>query len=70
MVAVNSALVAEAGIVTLAGTFTAELLLWRVTFTPLPGAALPSETVHVSVPEPAKEASVQVNPLSEPLEFS
>lgn len=54
-VAVNCALVALAGTVTLAGTLTAELLLVRPTVTPAPGAALPRETVHVSVPAPTIE---------------
>lgn len=52
MDAANCALVALAGTVTLAGTLTAELLLVRFTVTPTPGAALPRETVHVSVPAP------------------
>lgn len=66
-VAVNWALVPSAGIVTLAGTFTAELLLVRPTVTPTPGAALLRETVHVSVPAPTIEDCAHVNPLSAPL---
>lgn len=55
MVAVNCAVVALAGTVTLAGTLTAELLLVSSTVTPTPGAALPSETVQVSVPAPTND---------------
>lgn len=49
-VAVKDALVAPDATVTLDGTVTAVLLLDNDTASPLPEAALPSVTVHESVP--------------------
>ena len=51
-VAVNAALVAFAGTVTVAGTLTAALLLARLTLNPPLGAAALSFTVQASVPDP------------------
>jgi hypothetical protein len=51
-VAVNEALVAFAGTVTVVGTATAALLLDKLTHSPPPGAAAFSVTVQASVPAP------------------
>jgi hypothetical protein len=65
-VAVNPAVVAFAGITTVAGTVTAALLLVRPTLKPpLPAAAL-SVTVQVSLPEPVIDPLLQDNPLNAP----
>jgi hypothetical protein len=58
-VALNPALVAEAGTVTEAGTETALLLLARPTATPPVGAEPVRVTVHASVPAPVIEALLQ-----------
>jgi hypothetical protein len=58
-VAVNPALVALAGTVTVAGTVTDELLLDRLTLKPPLGAAEVSVTVQASVPAPVIEALLQ-----------
>jgi hypothetical protein len=58
-VAVNPALVALAGTITVAGTVTAALLLDRLTFIPFFGAAARSVTVQASVPEPVMDALLQ-----------
>jgi hypothetical protein len=52
IVAVNPALVALAGMVIMAGTVTAALLLERLTLSPPAGAAAVSVTVQASVPDP------------------
>ena len=56
------ALVAFAGIVTVAGTVTAALLLERPTMNPPAGAAEVSVTVQASAPEPVMDDVAQVNP--------
>jgi hypothetical protein len=58
--AVNPTLVAFAGTLTVAGTFTAVVLVAKLTLTPLPVAAL-SVTVQVSLPEPVIEELLQDN---------
>jgi hypothetical protein len=58
-VAMNPALVALAGTVTMDGTETAALLLDRLTLIPFFGAAALSVTVQASVPDLAKEALLQ-----------
>jgi hypothetical protein len=58
-VAVNPALVAFAGTVTVAGTATAALLLDRLTTSPPLGATAFSDTVQASEPEPVMEALLQ-----------
>ncbi|MFZ0745075.1 MAG: hypothetical protein WAM85_11755 [Terracidiphilus sp.] len=63
-VAENPILLAVAGMVTEAGTVTAELLLDKLTVTPLAGAALLSVTVQASVPAPAMDPLVQVSALN------
>ena len=70
IVAVNAAEVVLGATVTLAGTFTAELLLVRPTVTPTPGAALLSETVQSSVPAPTIDDWAHVNALRAPLGFN
>lgn len=65
-VAVNPALVAFAGTVTVAGTETAALLLDRLTSSPLLDAGALSVTEQVSVPDPVIEALLQEIPLSTP----
>jgi hypothetical protein len=55
-VAVNSALVAFAGTVTVAGTETAALLLDRLTLIPFFGAVALSVTVQASVPDPVMDS--------------
>jgi hypothetical protein len=65
-VAVNPALVAFAGTVTVAGTDTAVLLLDRLTLRPLLGAAALSVTVQASVPEPVMDALLQERALNTP----
>jgi hypothetical protein len=63
-VAVNPALVALAGITTVAGTVTAALLLVTATLTPpLPAGPL-SVTVQASVPAPVIDALLQDNALN------
>ncbi|HEY2470614.1 MAG TPA: hypothetical protein VGI45_22660 [Terracidiphilus sp.] len=59
----NVALVAPAGTVTEAGTVSAEVLLERLTSSPLVGAALFVVTVQVSVPDPLTLVLAQLNPL-------
>ena len=63
-VAVNPALVALAGIVTVVGTVTDALLLERLTVNPPEGAAEVSVTVHASVPEPVIDDVAHANPLN------
>ena len=63
-VAVNPALVALAGTVTVAGTVTATLLLERPTVNPPSGAAAVRVTVQASVPDPVIEEEPQVSPLN------
>ena len=63
-VAVNPALVAFAGTVTVLGTVTAELLLDRLTLSPPLGAAAVSVTVHASVPDPVMVPLLQYSALS------
>jgi hypothetical protein len=63
-VAVNPALVALAGTVSVVGTVTAELLLERLTLKPPLGAASVSVTVQASVPAPVMDALPQDNALS------
>lgn len=63
-VTVNAALVAFSGTVTDAGTVTDELLLDSLTLSPPLGAAALSVTAQASVPCPAKDALLQVNPLN------
>ena len=62
--AVNPALVAFAGTVTVLGTVTAELLLDRFTLSPPLGAAAVSVTVHASVPDPVMVPLLQYSALS------
>jgi hypothetical protein len=62
--AVNPALVALGGTVTLAGTFTAALLLARLTLVPPLGAAAVKLTVQASVPAALIEATLQEMALS------
>ena len=63
-VAVNPALVAFAGTVTVLGTVTAELLVDRFTLSPPFGAAAVSVTVHASVPDPVMTALLQLSALN------
>jgi hypothetical protein len=63
-VAVNPALVAFVGTVTVLGTVTAELLLDRFTISPSPGAAAVSVKVHASVPDPIMVPLLQYSALS------
>ena len=63
-VAVNPALVALAGIVTVVGTVTDALLLVRPTVNPPVGAAAVRVTVHASVPDPVIDEVPQVSPLN------
>jgi hypothetical protein len=63
-VAVNPALVAFAGTVTVLGIVTAELLLDRLTLSPPLGAAAVSVTVHASVPDPVMVPLLQYSALS------
>ena len=63
-VAVTPALAALAGMVTVAGTVTAVLLVDRLTVIPPSGAGVFSVTVHVSVPEPVKDVPVQASALN------
>jgi len=58
-VAVNPALVAFAGTVTVAGTATAALPLPRLTLKPLLPATVVSVTVQASLPEPVRDAFPQ-----------
>jgi hypothetical protein len=62
-VAVNPALVAFAGTVTVAGTVTAALLLDRLTLRPPLGASAFSVTMQESVPEPVMDALLQESAL-------
>jgi hypothetical protein len=63
-VAVNPALVASAGTVTVLGTVTAALLLDRFTLSPPLGAAAVNVTVHASVPDPVMAPLVQYSALN------
>ena len=63
-VAVNPALVAFAGTVTVAGTATAALPLDTLTLRPPLGAAALSVTVQESVPEPIMDPVLQESALS------
>ena len=63
-VAVKVTLVAFASTVTALGTVTAELLLDRLTVSPLPGAAAVSVRVQTSVPDPVMAPLLQYIPLS------
>jgi hypothetical protein len=63
-VAVNPALVAPAGTVTVAGSATDELLLARLTLSPPLGAAELRLTVQASCAHPNSDALVQESPLS------
>ena len=59
--AVNPALAELAGIVNVAGTVTAGLLLDRLTVSPLAGAIAVSDTVHAAVPVPVSDPELQVS---------
>ena len=63
-VAEKLALVAPAATVTEAGTVTEELLLARLTVSPLLAAATLSDTVQASVPAPVMDAFEQESPVS------
>jgi hypothetical protein len=63
-VAVNPALVAFAGTVTVLGTVSAELLLDRFTVSPSLGAEAVSVTVHASVPGPVMAPLLQYSALN------
>jgi hypothetical protein len=63
-IAVNVALVALFGTVTVAGTVIAALLLDRLTLRPPLGTAALSATVQASVPDPVKDALLQESELS------
>ena len=63
-VAVKPALVAFAGIVTVAGIVTAELLLVRLTLSPPLAAPEFSVTVQASVPDPVMEPLMQERALN------
>lgn len=63
-VAVNVALVASAGTVTVVGTDTAALLLARLTLRPPLGAAPVSVTMQASVADPVMDQLVQNSPSS------
>jgi hypothetical protein len=63
-VAVNPAVIAFAGTVTVAGAVTAALLLARLTLRPPLGAAAFSVTVQASVPEPVIDALLQESALN------
>jgi len=60
-VAVNEAVEAPEGTVTLPGTDTADELLVRATLCPLDSAAELNETVHAVVPDPVNELEPQDN---------
>jgi hypothetical protein len=62
--AVNPALTAFAGTVTVLGTVTAEPLLDRLTVSPPLGAAAVSVTVHAFVPDPVMTALLQESALN------
>jgi hypothetical protein len=64
--AVNPALVALAGTITVAGTVTAVLLLLNPTLTPLPPAAELSVTVQLSLPAPVIDTLLQDTELNVP----
>jgi hypothetical protein len=64
-VAVNPALVSPAATVTVAGSFTAVLLLDKLTLNPPLGAAAVSATVQRSVPAPVMVPELQENALSD-----
>jgi hypothetical protein len=66
IIALKFALVAPAGIVTVAGTLTAALLLLSATVNPPLPAAEPSVTVHGSVSEPITVPFAQFNKLNVP----
>jgi hypothetical protein len=63
-VAVNPALIAFAGTVTVAGTATAALLLDRLTLSPPLAAAEVSVTVQASVPDPVMDPLLQESALN------
>ena len=63
--AANPALLAFAGITSVAGTVTAALLLARLTVRPLVPAAPVSVTVQLSLPDPVMDALLQVSALNE-----
>jgi hypothetical protein len=63
-VAVNPALVAFGGTITVLGTVTAELLLDRLTLRPPLGADAVSVTVHASVPDPVMAPLLQNSALN------
>jgi hypothetical protein len=63
-VAVNPALAAPAGTVTVAGTVAAGLLLMRLTVNPPLGAAAFSVTVQASVPVPVIDPLLQLKAFS------
>jgi hypothetical protein len=63
-VAMNPALVAPAGTVTVTGTMTAGLLLARLAVSPPLGAAAFSVTVQASVADPVRALLVQFNELN------
>lgn len=65
MVALKEAVVAPLGTVTLLGTFTALLLLVKVTPKPADGAPEVSDTVHDVVAAPVKELLAHDTPLTE-----
>jgi hypothetical protein len=65
-VAVNPALLASAGTVTVAGTVTAALLLARLTLKPPVPAAAVSVTVQLSLPDPVIDALLQESALNVP----
>jgi hypothetical protein len=66
---VNPALVAFAGIVTVAGTVTAALELDKLTLSPADGAAPFNVTLQESVPAPVKIMLLQVSALIAGSEF-
>jgi hypothetical protein len=61
---VNPALVAFAGTITVLGSVADELLLDKLTVSPLVGAAAVSVTVHASVPAPVMTALLQESALN------
>ena len=63
-VALNPALVAFAGIVTVEGTLTAGSALERLTVSPVPDGAALRLTRHESVPDPVMDVLLQVSPVS------
>jgi hypothetical protein len=63
-VAVNPALVAVAGTITVEGIVTAALLLEKLTLRPPEGAAALNVTVQASVPDPVMETLLQKSALN------